>query len=207
MVSAAVPAAEASDIQAMILRPRPSPYRGEHLVLRIDEAAQGREMLRHIIPHVEPAVDWWVPSVPAWLGIAFTYHGLKALGLPKASLDSFPEEFRQGMAARADLLNDVGDNAPTNWEYPFGTGDMHIGLSIFSRDDQSLEAVLEQARQGLESLPQISVIYRLKIHSFPDGRNPFGFKDGLRNPHVEGSGTDPPPGYRQTVKAGEFPRI
>lgn len=29
----------------------------------------------------------------------------------------------------------------------------------------------------------------------------------LRNPHVEGSGTDPPPGYRQTVKAGEFPRI
>lgn len=110
-------------------------------------------------------------------------------------------------AARADLLNDFGDNAPTNWEYPFGTGDMHIGLSIFSRDDQSLEAVLEQARQGLESLPQISVIYRLKFHSFPDGRNPFGFKDGLRNPHVEGSGTDPPPGYRQTVKAGEFPRI
>ncbi|MGB7664630.1 MAG: hypothetical protein WBL67_18010 [Nitrososphaeraceae archaeon] len=68
-------------------------------------------------------------------------------------------------------------------------------------------AVLEQARQGLESLPQISVIYRLKFHSFPDGRNPFGFKDGLRNPHVEGSGTDPPPGYRQTVKAGEFPLI
>ena len=29
----------------------------------------------------------------------------------------------------------------------------------------------------------------------------------LRNPHVEGSGTDPPPGYRQTVKAGEFPLI
>ena len=164
-------------------------------MLRIDEAAQ------------EPAVDWWVPSIPAWLGIAFTYHGLKALGLPKASLDSFPEEFRQGMAARADLLNDVGDNAPPNWKYPFGTGDMRIGLSIFSRDDQSLEAVLEQARQGLESLPQISVIYRLKFHSFPDRRNPFGFKDGLRNPCVEGSGTDPPPGYRQTVKAGEFPRV
>ena len=96
MVSTAVPALEASDIQATILRPRPSPYVGEHFVLRIDEAAQGREMLRRIIPYVMPAVDWWVPSIPAWLGIAFTYHGLKALGLPQASLDSFPEEFRQG---------------------------------------------------------------------------------------------------------------
>ena len=68
---------------------------------------------------------------------------------------------------------------------------MHIGLSIFSRDDQSLEAVLEQARQSLRSLPQISVIYRLKFDEFPDGRNPFGFKDGLHNPHIEGSGVIP----------------
>ena len=204
MVSTAVPQVEASDIQASILRPRPSPYRGEYIVLRIGEAAQGHEMLRRVIPYVAPAVDWWVPSIPAWLGIAFTYHGLEALGLPKTSLDSFPEEFRQGMAARADLLNDVGDNAPTNWEYPFGTTDMHIGLSIFSRDDQSLETVLEQVHQSLRSLPQISVIYRLKFHEFPDGRNPFGFKDGLHNPHIEGTGVDPPPGYAPTVKAGEF---
>ena len=66
-------------------------------VLHIDNAAQGREMLRRIIPHVAPAVEWWVPTVPAWFGIVFTYHGLKALGLPQESLDSFPEEFRQGM--------------------------------------------------------------------------------------------------------------
>ena len=204
MVSKAVPAVEASDIQATILRPRPSPYYGEHVVLHIDDAAQGREMLRRIIPYVAPAVDWWVPSIPAWVGIAFTYNGLEALGLPKASLDSFPEEFRQGMAARAAHLNDVGDNAPTNWEYPFGTGDMHIGLSIFSKDDQSLESLLEQARQSLKSLPQISVIYRLKFGEFPDGRNPFGFKDGLHHPHIEGSGVNPPPGFAPTVKAGEF---
>ena len=102
--SADGPTLEISDIQATILRPRPSPYKGEYVVLRIDEAAQGREMFRRIIPYVAPAEDWWVPSIPAWLGIAFTYQGLKALGLPQASLDSFPEEFRQGMAARAKIL-------------------------------------------------------------------------------------------------------
>jgi len=30
-------------------------------------------------------------------------------GPPQPSLDSFPEEFRQGMAARASMLNDTGD--------------------------------------------------------------------------------------------------
>lgn len=199
-----VPRLEVSDIQAMILRPRPSPYKGEYVVLRINEAAQGRELLRRIIPYVAPAEDWWVPSIPAWLGIAFTYQGLKALGLPKVSLDSFPEEFRQGMAARASILNDIGDNAPANWEYPFGTSDMHVALAIYSKDDKSLELVLEQAHQSHRDLPKISVVYRMKFSELPDGRNPFGFKDGLHNPHIEGSGADPPPGYEPTVKAGEF---
>jgi len=77
----AVPTLDISDIQATVLRPRPSPYKGEYVVLRIDEAAQGREMLRRIIPYVATAEEWWVPSIAAWIGIAFTYQGLKALGL------------------------------------------------------------------------------------------------------------------------------
>jgi hypothetical protein len=126
--------------------PRPSPYKGEYVILRINEAAQGREFLRRIIPCVAPAEDWWVPSIPAWLGIVFTYHGLKALGLPQPSLDSFPEEFRQGMAARASILNNIGDNAQAIWEYPFGTSDMHVALAIYSKDDKSLQSSPESER-------------------------------------------------------------
>jgi Dyp-type peroxidase family len=195
---------EVSDIQATVLRPRPSPYKGEYVVLRIDDAAQGREMLRRLVPHVAPADDWWVPSLPGWLGIAFTYQGLKALGVPKATLHSFPTEFRVGMAARASILNDVGNNAPANWEYPFGTTEMHVALAIYSKDDSSLETVLERARQSHHDLPKISVVYRLQFSELPEGRNPFGFKDGLHNPHVEGSGVHGHPGYGSPVKAGEF---
>ena len=39
-----VPKLEVSDIQATVLRPRPSPYKGEYVVLRINEAAQGRDL-------------------------------------------------------------------------------------------------------------------------------------------------------------------
>src|SRR4026208_2602929 len=190
----AVPALDRSDIQATVLRPRPSPYKGEYVVLRIDEAAQGREMLRRIIPYIAPAEEWWVPRIPARIGIAFTYHGLKAPEPPQESLDSFPEEFRQGMAARASIINDIGENAPANWEYPFGTSDTHVALAIYSKDDKSLEAVLEQARQSQMDLPKISVVYHMKFSELPEGRNPFGYKDGLHNPHVEGSGVNPPPG-------------
>src|SRR5262245_12290918 len=124
---------DASDIQATVLRPRPKPYRGEYVILRIGDARQGREMLRRIIPYIAPADELWVPSLPGWLGIAFTFEGLKALGVPQASLDSFPIEFREGMAARADVLHDVGANAPANWERPFGTPDVHVALAIYAR--------------------------------------------------------------------------
>ena len=108
------------------------------------------------------------------------------------------------MASRASLLNDVGTNDPATWEYPFGTSDMHVALAIYSKDDQSLETVLERARQSHKELPGISVVYRLKFSELPGGRNPFGFKDGLHNPHVEGSGTPIHPGYGSQIKAGEF---
>src|SRR3984893_8471725 len=199
-----VPTLEVSDIQATVLRPRPRPYKGQYVILRIDDVAQGREMLRRIIPHVAPANDWWTPTLPGWLGIAFTYQGLKALAVPQASLDSFPHEFREGMAARASILNDIGNNAPSNWEYPFGTSDMHVALAVYAKDEQSLETVLERARQSQRDLPKISVIYRLKFSELPGGRNPFGFKDGLHNPHVEGSGEDVHPGYGPAIKSGEF---
>jgi Dyp-type peroxidase family len=199
-----IPVLEMGDIQATVLRPRPHPYRGQYVVLRIDDAAQGRETLRRIIPHVAPADDWWVPSLPGWLGIAFSYQGLKALGVPQASLDSFPQAFREGMAARASVLNDTGNNAPANWEYPFGNSDMHVALAIYSKDEESLAAVMELARQSHHELPGISVIYRLKFSELPDGRNPFGFKDGLHNPHVEGSGIPIDPGFGASIKAGEF---
>jgi deferrochelatase/peroxidase EfeB len=66
-----------------------------------------------------------------------------------------------------------------------------VALAIYSKDDKSLETVLEQARHSQSDHPRISVIYRMKFSELPEGRNPFGFKDGLHNPHVEGSGVNP----------------
>jgi len=48
-----VPKLQVSDIHATVL---PSPYKGEYVILRINEAAQGREFFRRIIPYTGIAV-------------------------------------------------------------------------------------------------------------------------------------------------------
>ena len=61
---------------------RPQDYKGEYyVVLRINEAEKGHELLRPIIPYVAPAEEWRAPSILDWLGIAFIHQGLKALDL------------------------------------------------------------------------------------------------------------------------------
>jgi hypothetical protein len=36
-----------------------------------------------------------------FLTVAFTWNGLRAVGVDEGSLSTFPEEFKQGMSARA----------------------------------------------------------------------------------------------------------
>src|ERR671937_2177567 len=102
---------ELDDIQATVLRYRPEPYYGTHIMLHVDNAQAGREFLRRLAPHVDSAAEWWQAG-EAWISVAISYTGLVALGVPEDSLRSFPEAFRVGMAARADKLRDYGLNDP-----------------------------------------------------------------------------------------------
>jgi len=106
---------ELDDIQSGALYPRPSPYVGTYLLLRIDDRQAGRELVRRLQPLVGSGRTAPTPSAEAWITVAFTYNGLKAVGVPQDSLDSFAPEFRQGMAAGATQLGDVGDSALEYW--------------------------------------------------------------------------------------------
>ncbi|HZA86928.1 MAG TPA: hypothetical protein VE466_08620, partial [Acidimicrobiales bacterium] len=169
---------ELDDIQSGALHERPSPYVGRYLLLRIDDRAAGRELVRRLHPFVDsgrPSAD---PAQDAWITVAFTYHGLEALGVPQDSLDSFSPEFRQGMAARAAELGDVGESSPEHWENPLGTADVHVALAVLSPDAARLEALAERARKAHEQLPGVEVIWRQDCYQLPTGRTSFGFKDG-----------------------------
>src|SRR5918992_389197 len=69
-----------------------------------------------------------------WVTVAFTWNGLRALGVAEAALATFPEEFRQGMAARAEVLGDTGANHPDHWVGGLASPDLHAIVILFARD-------------------------------------------------------------------------
>ena len=195
---------ELDDIQSGVLRPRPSPYAATYIALRIDDRSAGRELMRRVSRVVTSAANPTSPLADTWVSVALTYHGFKALGVPEESLASFSWEFRQGMAARAKDLGDVGESGPENWEKPLGSKDLHVIIVAVSPDDSRLEAVLEGARKSYRELSGITAIWRQNCHSLPTETEPFGFRDGISHPAIEGSGVPGSNPNEQPLKAGEF---
>src|SRR2546430_9609281 len=65
-----------------------------------------------------------------------SWNGLRALGLDEKSLASFPEEFKQGMVGRAEMLGDTGPNAPAQWAGGPASPDLHA-IAIRSEEHTS----------------------------------------------------------------------
>src|SRR5262245_10095141 len=143
---------ELNEIQSGVLRPRPTPYQASYLGLRIDDARAGRRLMKRASEIVASAAHADSPDADAWISVALTYAGLKALGVPVESLKTFPEELRQGMAARAAVLGDRGENAPEHWERPFGTDALHVLFAAVAPDADRLAVRMEKARQACASL-------------------------------------------------------
>jgi Dyp-type peroxidase family len=194
---------ELEDIQAGALYERPSPYVGIYLLLRIDNRADGRDLVRRLHRLANPAGSAATPDTTS-ITVAFTYHGLKALGVPQASLDSFVPEFREGMAARAEILGDRGESGPDHWETPLGTSDVHVAIAVLSSDVEQLRAAAEKARSAHTELPGIELIWRQECYQLATGRTSFGFKDGIGQPAVEGTGRPSTNPRQPPLKAGEI---
>jgi Dyp-type peroxidase family len=204
MISQTPVSLELDDIQAGVLRPRPSPYAGAYTLLRIDDRRDGRALLRRLAPLLPSAASTLGPGRQGWPAVALSFSGLKALGVPPETLASFPVEFQQGMAARADFLGDTGESAPERWEAPLGSPDVHLAIAALAPDAQQLEAALTRARQVLRELPGVTQIWHQDVYSLPTDRTSFGFKDGISHPAVEGSGIPGTNPHEAPLKAGEF---
>jgi Dyp-type peroxidase family len=195
---------ELDDIQSGVLRPRPSPYVATYIAFRIDDPVAGRDLMRRISQVVTPASNPTSPLADTWVSVALTYQGFKALGVPQESLDTFSWEFRQGMSSRAHDLGDVGESKPENWESPLGSNDVHVILVAVSPDEEHLQQALDRAREAYRQMTGIEAIWRQNCQALPGDTEPFGFKDGISHPSIEGSGIPGTNPNENPLKAGEF---
>lgn len=199
---------ELDDIQHILLTRTPA-MTGRYEFLSFGNPAGGRAWLSGLLDRVQSAADVraTMDSVQRWITLAFTWNGLRALGVPEDSLATFPDEFREGMAARADILGDTGDNHPGNWAGGLAGDDLHAIAILFARTDAEHQRATAVHAEHVARCPGVRVLSFLDLNATPPfnyAHDHFGFRDRLSQPVIEGSGEDPTPGSGAPLKPGEF---
>jgi Dyp-type peroxidase family len=168
------------------------------LTLRV--APKGQRTLH--FPHREQSPDLGTDGRNAR-----TWNGLRSLGLDETSLATFPEEFRQGMAARWQVLGDTGENHPENWIGGLAGPQLHAVAILFARDPAERDQSIRAHESLLARTPGVDVLSSLDLEAIPPFqyvREHFGYRDRITTPEIEGTGNVPTPGSGPAVKAGEF---
>ncbi len=99
---------ELEDIQHYLLA-RPNAIIAQYNFITFRDTQAARKWVEALIPTVGTAKSVLAanPTDMRWVSLAFTFNGLRKLGVDDASLATFPEAFRQGMAARAQMMGDI----------------------------------------------------------------------------------------------------
>src|SRR5438067_4706890 len=199
---------EFDDIQHFVLTRVPA-VTGRYEFLSFQEPSQGRGWLAGIIDKVESAqaAVAVIEEGKRWVSVALTWTGLRALGLDGGSLASFPEDFRQGMPARWQVLGDTGANHPDRWISGFAGPDLHAIVILFARNVAERQRSTEEHQAYRARTPGVTLLSSLDVDAIPpfdQARDHFGYRDRLTQPPIEGTGIEPTPGSGPPIKAGEF---
>ncbi len=194
-----MPALPVEDIQGFILRS----YGMDALrlfVLRVVDPSAARHALGQL-----PVASGktWDTKPDSCLNVAITYEGLQALQLPAESLASFPEEFRLGAAARADIVGDSGDSAPANWKFGRPGEGAHVMVTIYAQTDAIRDAVTVQMRAIWSGAMAETFVQDADM--LPGNVAHFGYRDGFSQPTIDGGLPNPVPDTPlPPAPAGEF---
>ena len=198
---------ELNDIQHFLLARTPA-LAARYEFLTIRETAAGRAWLAGFIDKVGTGESVGCASPDSrWVTLAFTWNGLRALGLDEASLETFPEEFKRGMAARAEVLGITGANHPDNWVGGLADPSLHAIAILFARDVAERERCKQEHAGYLAQIGGVEILSSLDLEAIPPyghAHEHFGYRDRLSQPVIEGTGEEPTPGSGSSLKAGEF---
>ncbi|MEO8592294.1 MAG: peroxidase [Candidatus Solibacter sp.] len=199
---------EFDDIQHILLTRAPA-LTGRYEFLSFRSAASGRQWLAAIMDkvHSAEAMRSSIDEDKRWVTVAFTFNGLRALGVDEASLATFPDEFREGMVARAQMLGDAGANHPDHWVGGLASPDLHAIVILFARDAAERQRCCAEHQGLLATCSGVEVLSSLDLEATPPfdhAHDHFGYRDRLSQPAIEGNGEEPTPGTGHALKAGEF---
>ena len=198
---------ELDDIQHILLTRTPA-LTGCYFFLSFADGESGRTWLREILATVQSAATVGTTEADRrWVTVAFTWRGLKALGVDDDALATFPDAFRQGMAARAEILGDTGRNSPDHWVDGTARPDLHAIAILFARNDAERRRCEAEHDALMLRCPGVRLISSLQLEATPPydhAHDHFGYRDRLSQPIIEGAGEILCLADGAPLKAGEF---
>jgi len=203
------------DIQDNVVTPILMRY-GRHVFVRFNDGAKARAWLRNMATCVNAHRE--EHGTRFSINIGFTYEGLKALGVSRPALESFPEAFRAGMRARAERVGDVGPHAPDRWEGGLGGPDIHAmaWIRTDSAEGRTVASRIIHVEMAAAGGVEIRFTQDTKALAHENGIGSegehFGFADPISQPPIEGAdapvhpgdGVPEPDGSWRSLKPGEF---
>jgi Dyp-type peroxidase family len=199
---------EFDDIQHILLTRTPA-LTGRYEFLSFDNPAGGRAWLSELIDRVDSATEAiaGMDGTQRWITLAFTFNGLRALGVSEESLASFPDAFREGMAARGAILGDTGASHPGNWVGDLASEDLHAIAILFARTEEEHQRCIGVHDELIARCDGVRSLSFLDLNATPPfnyAHDHFGFRDRLSQPVMKGSGEEPTPGSGDALEPGEF---
>jgi Dyp-type peroxidase family len=206
-----------ADIQGTIVRayPREGFVKARYFFLNVQDPSQGRDFVDAVRRRVTSAEPWEAgrgkPRVAVSIG--FSFFGLVALGVPSGTLRGMPDEFIDGMAARATILGDIElskhDTWDELWRPPSPPVHIWIAVDAQANADGTPDAELESTTQWLRELvaasgegvrlvtghgPEKAAFQAASALMMPLGggravptpKEHFGFTDAIGDPIYEG---------------------
>jgi len=174
--------AEFQDIQGLVRFGHGHLSGARYILLNIADAAAARAWLAEA-PVTTAASS---PRADVALQVAFTYDGLKALGVSERILRNFSDEFIVGMTgddSRSRRLGDVGPNDPAQWRWGQRGSVPHMMVLLYAATPERLESrEAEVKRRHWQTA--FTEQYRLSTHDI-GAIEPFGFKDGISQPMLD----------------------
>ena len=205
-----LPHDQLSDIQGLILRGLGQSM-VRHLVLKVTNGPSARVALGAMAmsgtrgPKITHGADWGSEKPASGITVGLTATGLAALGLPEASIHSFPTDYLEGAVARAPSVGDWDYNAPEEWGALSDPDNVHLLFSVYASTPVDLDAACKEVTDSLASGCTITTTFDGAVFADHPNKVHFGYRDNISQPIINGDPvSSPPDGPQDLAPPGEF---
>jgi deferrochelatase/peroxidase EfeB len=176
---------EDGDIQGLVKFGHGKLTEASFFLLAVADPAAARAWLESVPLTSAKKTD---PPPQTAVQVAFTWQGLRALGLPKSAEEGFSAEFLSGMAGsenRSRRLGDLGANDPSQWAWGRPDTLPDILVMLYAQPNR-LVGWKQDVKGPLwpAAFHEIACLGTSQL----DGIEPFGFRDGLSEPTLDWDG-------------------